>query len=895
MRQSGPVSFGELLRQYRLAAGLSREALAERAGLSARGIQDLERGVNRAPRADTVALLFGALELAPEEQAALEGTISRHRKPYSSSAVVEERGSAASSRIGQALPIGGFLGALPDNRLVGRDSELDQMLEAVQAVVGGAGRLITLVGEPGIGKTRLAQEVTLHLRNRGFLVATGRCYEPQQTVPYYPFLDALASAYTAAPAAVRAEVPRRWPHLALLLPDAIGTQAIASSEGRDEQQRLFQAVTGFLTALAEAAPLALLLDDLHWADTTSLELLQHLARHARSFRVLLLGTYRDVEVQRQHPLRQALRDLNREHLLERVAVRRFGQDGTAALMAAILGEPEVSPEFAALVHRHTEGNPFFTDEVVRALIDRGDLYREDGHWTRRAIEEIGVPESIRDAIGERLSHLTEKTQDLLRQASVLGQSFDFEELRSMSSSAEEDVEQALDVATAAGLIREIGREGYEFSHALIQQSLYQELSSRQRRRLHRAAGEALEQPLRHGERRPTAELARHFLEADDAERALRYALLAAEEAYRLGAWSEGERHGREALQLAREVGDQEREAEALLHLASSLYFIGHYREAVEIVNEATSLVEASGNLVRLSRWLMIDGRFHLNLGEFEQSKSCLERAIQLADRTGDAVALADAVLVLASVFFFQGDWPAARRYLEQVVELTRDRDVETAVWGQVDLAKLALVEGDYESAASHVQQCIRKAPAIPEAMLGLYGQLLLAQLELLEGHPHAALARMDGLRDDQRFGWENIVEVLPVLAETYVALGDLARAEEVAAECVREAREMSYRLELPVALATLGMVLTRQRRWEDAARVLEEAISSAHELPYPYIEARALHQYGMMLAARPHAGDALDPDRARHVVTQALTIFRELGAKKDVEQSEQTLAAIAPR
>ncbi|HEX8919271.1 MAG TPA: adenylate/guanylate cyclase domain-containing protein, partial [Chloroflexota bacterium] len=203
------------------------------------------------------------------------------------------------------LPIGGFLGALPATPLVGRNEELRQILSAVDAVAGGSGRLFLLLGEPGVGKTRLVQEVTLQLRNREFLVTSGRCYEPQEVVPFYPFLEALATLYASAPSAIRDEVPQRWPTLGHLLPNRSMAEPSPAGESRGELERLFWAVTGFVQAIAEQQPVALLLDDLHWADSTSLALLQHLARHTRAYRVLLLGTYRDIEVTRQHPLERA--------------------------------------------------------------------------------------------------------------------------------------------------------------------------------------------------------------------------------------------------------------------------------------------------------------------------------------------------------------------------------------------------------------------------------------------------------------------------------------------------------------------------------------------------------------------------------------------------------------
>ncbi|HZS93221.1 MAG TPA: AAA family ATPase, partial [Chloroflexota bacterium] len=213
----------------------------------------------------------------------------------------------------EELPIGGYLGSLPANPLVGRENELGRAIGVVETVQNGTGKLLLLLGEPGAGKTRLAQEITLQLRNRDFVIAAGRSYEPQQSVPFYPFVEALTALYGAAPPALQKQVPSRWAELARLLP-ALGLPVSETNAAQDEQ-RLYWAVTGFVDAIADDTPVAIMLDDLHWADAASLELLQHLARHTAGSRVLLLATYRDVEVNRGHPLETALRDLRREDLI----------------------------------------------------------------------------------------------------------------------------------------------------------------------------------------------------------------------------------------------------------------------------------------------------------------------------------------------------------------------------------------------------------------------------------------------------------------------------------------------------------------------------------------------------------------------------------------------------
>jgi tetratricopeptide (TPR) repeat protein/transcriptional regulator with XRE-family HTH domain len=662
-----PVDFASLLRQHRVAAGLTQEDLAERAGLSTRGVSDLERGLRRAPHRATVVLLADALRLSPDDRAALEAAGRR------------ARASLGTARAGPAshLPSGGFLGALPVGTLVARERELDRGRTSVEAVAGGAGRLVLLTGEPGIGKTRLAQEIAVEMLDRGFLVAAGRCYESEQTVPYYPFLEALAALHSGAPPSVRADVPRRWPDLALLMPERVGPLP-EPLQTHEHQQRLFRAVTGFIVAVAAKTPVAVMLDDLHWADGSSLKLLHHLARHTRTSRVLLLATYRDVEVNRQHPLAATLRDMEREQVMDRIAVRRLDEQDTAALIAATIGETEVSGDVAELVFERTEGNPFFVQQVVRVLVERGDLYHEKGRWARRAITEIEVPESVRSVIGQRLSSLPEATQDVLREASVLGQEFRFDDLLLMSGRSEDELEGALKDAAAAGLARETGRGGgtYGFDHALTQQALHAELPPRRRRRLHLAAGGAIER-MQPGK---VPELAWHFLQGGDSERALGYALLAGDRAEEIHAHPEAEWQFRTAVQLAREIGDRAGEARALERLGDVLRIAGRFDESLEAIEQAARVIAGLKAAGREAGSLEAEGRVTAKIGQalggMGRQSEAIDRlrpmAVRLeADAIAPSRALAELDVTLAQLLIDVWQHREAQAPAERAAEIAR--------------------------------------------------------------------------------------------------------------------------------------------------------------------------------------------------------------------------------
>lgn len=995
-------AFAELLKRYREAAGLTQEGLAGRAYLSARTVSNLERGVNRAPYPDTLRRLADALGLSEDDRAELRASA---RGP--------EAGPVPDASNGRRAEVeGGFLGALPAGRLVSRRGELGRILGALEAAAEGHGRLVLLAGEPGVGKTRLAQEVSSRAWEGGSLVAAGRCYEAQGGVPFYPFLDALSALYEGAPQEAREGASGRWPYLTRLLPDQFPSRAAAPAESPEEQQLLLRAVTGFVREVSASTPVALMLDDLHWADGASLDLLAHLARHTRADRVLVLGTYRDVEVGRGHPLRKVVRDLDREGLVERVGVRRLDREETAALMADRLEGAEVSEEFIGLVYDHTAGNPFFTFEVVKALIERGDLLRWEGRWIRKEIQRIEVPQNVREAIAERVSRLGARTQEVLEEASVLGQVFGFEELRAVSDRDEEEVEEALEEAEAAGLVR-TATGHYAFNHALTQQTLYAELPRAGRRRLHRAAGEGLERLTASGRRR-AAEISRHFVEGRAPARALPYALLAGDEAEAVFAHSDAERHYRGALELAAEVGDGAAKGRALRRIGGVLTVTGRYDEALEALDEAmeltvqahdreeearvaarTGLVHyykggarsefiarlstlaqgldppassgiSPGSLAALWRTLaalffaarrydesleaarrtlslareagddytvvragmacanalvflrrpqearreleatiplgertgatlnLLFGTLILDLldtarGEFGRGLGWARRGLELAEQLGNRHEITLRLARVGLILFHLGEWEEARGYLERGTEVARSvGPLLLSAWAPGYLGKLRMAEGAWDEAARHLEEAAGLAGSIRWPTPLRYVEALRAELDLLEGRPGAALARLEPLADAPDLDWLCATVLLTVLAWTHLELGDAARAEAVADRAIAEAATMNNRVDMVEALRVKGMVLARQERREESAAVLEEALSMARSMPVPYAEARVLHEYGVLNACRG------EPEQARELLFAALETFAGLKAAKDAERTGRQLGGLGP-
>src|SRR5215813_631077 len=416
-----------------------------------------------------------------------------------------------------------ILDALSRGRLVGRSAELAKALEFWRRAREGQCHAVLLSGEPGAGKTRLAREITIQAAVDGAVVLTGGCYEYEATTPYLPFVEAFRRLVRERQddSVLRTILGEAAPQIAKLAPE-IETRLgpfPARTELAPHEERLlfFDAVAQVFSNLARTNGLLFYADDLHWADRGTLWLLGHLLRQLRDQRVLIVGCYRETELDRTHPLSRALLDWNRERLVTRITLRRFDLSETNAQLSALLGE-NVSGEFGEAVHRETEGNPFFVEEVLKALIEQGSVRRESGRWKRCNVGELVIPQSVKEAIGNRLDRVSEQSNEVLRVAAVLGKTFSFDELQAAAENTSEDaLLDALDESVTSQLVVATGKDSFTFTHDKIREVLYEELNPIRRRRLHRQAAQGLEQ--RDGGSACTVErLAYHYIQAGDYER-----------------------------------------------------------------------------------------------------------------------------------------------------------------------------------------------------------------------------------------------------------------------------------------------------------------------------------------------------------------------------------------
>jgi predicted ATPase/DNA-binding CsgD family transcriptional regulator len=494
---------------------------------------------------------------------------------------------------------------------VGREAELAALAADLDAAAGGRGGVVLLAGEPGIGKTRLAEELVAQATAKGAMVLWGRCWEGEGAPAFWPWVQIVRAYVEAAdPAVLRqdmgagaADIAQVVPAVRERLPDLPTPPPVEPEAARF---RAFDSLAGFLRAAAARRPLLLVLDDLHWADAPSLALLRFLGRELEGAGLLVVGIYRHTEVDRGHPLLAALADLTRGQHHRRLLLGGLDQGEVASFVALVAGV-EPSPELASAVHRQTDGNPFFVTEVVRLLASQGRL---DHAETAAPALASGLPEGVRAVVAERLGRLSDGCRRALEVAAVVGRDFQLRVLQSASGLDLARLLELVEEAEAAGVVAAVpgGLGRWRFAHALVREVLYEGLSAARRIRLHGRVGEALEAIYVADPGPHLAELAHHFVAAapggqEMAGRAVRVATAAGWRALEVLAWEEAAdlfERALAALELA-ERPDQQQRCQLLLALGEASMAAGDVAAARAAYQQAGEVARRIGAAELLAR------------------------------------------------------------------------------------------------------------------------------------------------------------------------------------------------------------------------------------------------------------------------------------------------------
>jgi DNA-binding SARP family transcriptional activator len=623
------------------------------------------------------------------------------------------------------------------DELVGRDDQLAALDAILADARGGHGRVALVAGEPGIGKTRLAEEAVRRAAAAGMQVAWGRCHEGDGAPALWPWAQVVRQlAAELGPGQLAAMLGPSAAWLGQLMPELAepapppGPRPIADLGAARFQ--LNQAVTGLLRRLADTGPLLVVVDDLHWADVPSLSLLAFLAADLKDARLVVVGTYRDAEALPGRPLADTLGALAREPVVERIALGGLDRVGVARLIGATIGGRPAEPLVAAVADR-CGGNPFFITELLRLLQSERGLAGPDAAAAARR----DIPVGVRDVLRARLARLPAQTGTVLMVAAVAGRGFGLDLIEVVTGLEDEPALDAAEAAVLAGLVIEDDRAAgrYRFAHALVRETIYEDISRARRARLHARVADALV-AVRGPEPGPAAELAYHCWQAAPvigAARALPHLLRAGEQAVAQLAYEAADEQFERALELAGQLPASPQATEQEIHIAARLGTVRLVLRGYADPDAAQALARARSLAVRAGRrGEPAEGRWalfvsHLVRSELGPAQELGAELVALGSERNDPALLSAGHWQAGTVALYRGDLQEAQHHLEHA--LAASRDIAPGVPGDAPVELNLVCQGYLGVARAHQGHA--------EAALRLTGQAVASARRL--GNPFGLL------------------------------------------------------------------------------------------------------------------------------------------------------------
>ncbi|HET8846517.1 MAG TPA: AAA family ATPase [Ktedonobacteraceae bacterium] len=738
--------------------------------------------------------------------------------------------------------------------LIGRTDDLAALSSLIDQAKIGQGRMALLCGEAGVGKSRLLAEIKLYASSQGFLPLQGSCFQADHGFPYAPFRDLLHTCFSASllPTNNRdllpfiQELSRFLPDVTLLIPEHLSSAVLSSLDPQQEKQRLFALLLHFFTRMAAHQPLLFIIEDLHWSDDISLELLLHLARNCRHLPVLFISTYRSDEVSPE--LRHILAEVDREHLAQDFSLQRLNRTDVDSMLQAIFAMPQtIHTTLGESIYQLTEGNPFFIEEVLKSLIATGEIVNRKGNWERTLLfgmhtRRPAIPRSVQDAVYQRTKQLSDSAKQALTLAAVAGRRFDLTILQQVMQTDTSHLQALMKELIAAQLVMEESANQFSFRHALTRQAVYADLLASERRDLHRTIAETIEQfafpsSLLDAQ---LVDLAYHFSEGEIWSKAVEYGQRAGERALVLyaprvsiehftralgalkhlgqtppatilrarghayetiGAFEQARSDYEQALEIAQQAQDGFMEWQSLLDIGF-LWAGRDYAQAGDWFRRSLDHAQGLSDPKLRARSLNRVGNWLVNTGQVEEGLRAHKEALALFEMLQDSQGLFETVDLLGMANGIYGDTVESVKRYEHALGLLR---------AQNDHPDLI---------SSLISPVVYISPFMTETTYSVCGKLEQCSQTIAQA---LSLARkVDSLVSQAYIEW--------IAGGALASFGELGRGLAHVQESLRIATEIKHMQWMTGAYFTLGHSYIQLFEASLAVQVLEEARTLAFEI-----------------------------------------------------------------
>ena len=730
-------------------------------------------------------------------------------------------------------------------QLIDRVGEMTLLREAVDRAVHSEGGVVILHGEAGIGKTRLAKELGAYARLRGMQVLRGRCPAlfRMDGVPPYVLWNEVIKDYlqVCTPEQLYRVIgfyPSEVCKLAPEVKQKLGAfpQSLPISP-EHERDRLFEAVSQLITNISKEAPLLVVLDDLQWTDQSSLLLMHYLARSLDRESLVLLGTYRDTDIDQRHPLSPVLTELNRERLLQSVPLKRMSLDEVSEMIKQILEQDDVPKEFCRLVYEKTRGNPFFVEEVIKSLKEEEVIYREENKWKIKEVLKIEFPETVKSVLKARMSRLDEECQNALTMASFVGNDFTLDALCGVTGIEEDKLLETMEKILKSGLVKERvirGEDVYSFADVMIRDAVHEEVSHLRHKKVHGTVGHALEKVYAKKIDEHFSELALHFLESGEKDKALDYFLKAAEKAQKVYAHNEAFSYFQHAFELLEEKENTlEQKAQVIEKLGELKAWMGEGEAGMEYLNKSLILRTKMGDKENIARLHAIMANWLWNvIGNKSKATEHHRLALEILEKEPENVELAGLYEDISHMLWRTGEPAEALPWAQKALKLAERLGAsEVLAFCYNDLGVLSVKLGESEKALQYYEHGLKIALEKNLAFATtLYNNICdfyygIGELQKMfeTAKEGSELARKLG----NPYG---LVWIDTMLASSYALMGDTQTALSMLEDTLALDKRTKNTSHLSYAMEILGLAYSWSGEWDKSLQCLIKARDLAKEI-----------------------------------------------------------------
>jgi tetratricopeptide (TPR) repeat protein len=798
------------------------------------------------------------------------------------------------------------------SKFVGRESEFEELKSELTESIDGHGRLVLIVGEMGIGKSRLADELGKYAASKDVLYLKGKSLYKENTEPYLPFVEAFSNYHAESrdyqdvdSRAVMGGYEDESFSLNLLpLRQGGETKNIlkkANLSIQQERDRLFEAICNMVIEISSERPLLLVLDDLQWADDGTLQVLHYLARNIRNHRVLICGAYCPEDLNNNggnsSSLPETIRRMRIEKLFKEIRLSRFDEKCTTVMIESLVGKMGLPDGFSRALFQESEGNPFFVEEVLKSLVNEGIIDIASYKWNSQPdFSQIRIPRTIRDVIARRIDTLDERTKSILKMASVIGNSFTFDLLYKISDVDEESVIDAIDTSISANIIHEDSSssdERYKFDHALIREIIYTSMSKSRRRILHKRIGITIEKMNMNKLDEVAFILAQHFDLGKDIEKTLLYSVLAGDRASKAFAPEEAINYYVMALKSLEKMDNKTEINVTKLGVVSKLgeifNMIGEWDVSLGYQSQALALSRRIGNDLERARAYRTTGHIKQNKGEYDEALNNFQRGLDISDKISDIHGMADTYRGLGRVFWRKGEFEKAIENYQRGLDLTKEiSDEKLMATTCIELGNIYSELGNWERAIEYHTSSLDVLEKLKDyyEMGRSYNNIGVTYarkgdiIKAIEEY-EKCIEISDRTGNIRMAGW-----ALFNAAEAYAKLGELDKAKEFCDRSLSIFERLDEKLGISGAYMSYGIIYKLQKSWDMSIAYFEKSINIRKELKIPFRLADGYYEFGLMYKAKGDSALAYD------YLNKAREIFSNLGASDYLQKIDTEMKSI---